>query len=168
MNKLFIVADTSASIRRPAALSALQEVIEKIYGDFADDPPQGFPAGVKLTCIRCGWDESSVAGKGKWLPALHDCGGIAPLVDCLTDTVKPLLSAKARNVVAVISDGFWCGERKKLREFEYSCYESKLCALAEINIGNNSVRNLVLPQSLRLNSFDERLTRRLAELFGGV
>ncbi|MDE5757725.1 MAG: hypothetical protein K2H85_03830, partial [Allobaculum sp.] len=143
----------------------LQEVMEKIYDDFIADPLDGMLLVDNITFIKCGQDGCKVIGSSKWLPEIKDCGGIAPIVECLTGTVKPMLKTQNKNVVVVISDGYWCGGREELSDFEFNCYSKKLCTLVEINIGNNSLWNLVISHSLKLNNLDERLTQKISKLF---
>lgn len=159
---LYIVIDTSNSIKRPAALSALQEVLEKIYEDFYRDPLDSNLAVEGLVCFKCGGDTVEFKNPG-WMPEADECCGVAPIVRCLTNDVKAQLKPNSNNLLIVISDGFWAGSKSDLTEFEFDCHTRHLCALVEINIGNNTLWNFIHRNSLKISNGEDRLTRRIYE-----
>ncbi len=155
---LHIVVDTSASIRRPAALAAMQETLDKLCQLL----PESIPEKLNILCYRCGKDEVKIFGDS-WRPKLSDCGGIAPIDQVFSGELQQIFHARQRHMVIVLSDGYWCGDREVIASFEHDCLSCELALLAEINIENNEQWNFTHPDSLRLRNTDSTLIYRLSE-----
>lgn len=151
-NEIFVVVDTSRSMRKSSSLSAEQAVIKKLHKELISSPKD--PFFKKITYYRCGDDKLVVQGNTLWVPAYVDCAKTAPIISSLKTTVfDALLSSQGqKRAVIVLSDGFWCGKREDLIEFEFSCYAQMpgRVLIAEINLGGNTLYNLKHPKSLKL------------------
>lgn len=155
---LHIVVDTSASIRRPAALAAMQETLDKLCQLL----PGSIPEKMKILCYSCGKDGVKVFGDN-WRPKLSDCGGIAPFDQVFGTELTQIVQARQRHMIIVLSDGYWCGNQEVIASFEHDCLSREMAFLAEINIENNEQWNFTHPSSLHLRNTDSTLLSRLTE-----
>ena len=162
-NELILLIDTSQSILLPGSLSALQEILEKIYSDLIYDPiEQYFDT---LTIYQCGDNATRLVGHEKWLPIESDCRGIAPISDALNGMILSALrkSRSSNRLLAVLSDGYWCGQHTKVTEFEFTCYAEKLATIVEINVLNLNAWNLNHPRNIHIFSTDDNATKKLLD-----
>ena len=160
-NEIILLIDTSQSILRPGALSALQEVIEKIYNDLIFNPIEVFFNSISV--YQCGNNEVTLKTEQRWLPCEKDCKGVAPIISALCNDIEPLLKKKKKQntVIIIISDGYWCGDHSKWTKFEFDCFHEELAILVELNIIDLDMWNSTLPQTIKLFSTDDAVTKKV-------
>lgn len=201
MHILYLIIDMSKSMSQERLFQSLKETVQKIQQSVIT-PETNFSG---LVAICSGGDKNKIVQamlnpddfksvhnsdngfeyknpmEFNWLPKeKDDCKGVAPIVDCLVDLVKPTLQSitavaksikgvKIKNSIIVISDGYWCGSHEKLQSFEVYYSGEKNISLVEININNNGVFNLSKSNQnyMGLNGTDENMTKKIVSLLVG-